>query len=75
MEDPHSGETAYRRISQVFVGDAIDDRTGEVQTVMILETLTGAGPAERFHFALPPDRAPDLARLLLSGGTSDREFH
>ena len=64
--------TAYRRIIRVDIGDAIDDRTGEVQVVLIVKTLEEDGHQSQHHFCLPPEAALSLGKSLLSGETTDR---
>ena len=68
-------QNAYRRIEKVFIGDAVDDRTGETQVVLVLEVLTEDDNFERYRFALPPDKAQALGKLLLSGKTKPYQKH
>ena len=68
-------QIAYRRIKKVSIGDAIDDRTGETQVVLVLEALTEGDDLKRFHFALPPEKAQALGKLLLWGKTKPYQKH
>lgn len=68
-------QNAYRRIKKVFIGDAIDDRTGETQVLLVLEVLTDGDRLKSYRFALPPEEAQALGKLLLSGETKPYRKH
>ena len=61
---------SFQRLARVFVGDAIDDRTGEIQVVLILEAMAETDQLDRYRFCLPPEEGLRLGRLLLSGETT-----
>ena len=60
----------FQRIKRVYVANAIDDRTSEIQVVMILEALNDDAPSDRWLFCIPPEEAIRLGTILLSGGTT-----
>ena len=48
---------------------------GRLRLSLVLEVLTEDDNFERYRFALPPDKAQALGKLLLSGKTKPYQKH